>query len=235
MAPTTWLITGTSRGIGLALVERLLQDPSNLVVAACRNPEKASALQGLKDGSKGTLHVVKIDVNDAASIHASFPEVASIVGEHGLDYLINNAGILEAEDRAFSMDTNIMVPQFVTNVVGPAVVSQVFVPLVEKSNKKTIINVSSFLASIGHGMGAIYTSYSLTKTALNMLTYKQVQERPDLTIVLLDPGWVQTDMGGPGAPVTITECIDGITKVVGSLTHADSGAYVRYNGERLPW
>ncbi|KAI0375989.1 hypothetical protein BV20DRAFT_960087 [Pilatotrama ljubarskyi] len=62
--PTTWLITGTSRGIGLELVRQLLQTPNNLVVAACRNPEKAVALKGLQSSAKGTLHVARLDTSD---------------------------------------------------------------------------------------------------------------------------------------------------------------------------
>ena len=62
-----------------------------------------------------------------------------------------------------------MVPQFVTNVVGPTIVAQTFLPLVEKSVRKTIVNVSSLLGSIGSGLDKRYSSYSITKTALNML------------------------------------------------------------------
>ena len=83
-----------SRGLGLALVRRLVVDPSNIVVAACRNPEKAHALKDLVATAKGKLHVVKVDVVDSATIRTAYDTVAAIVGEKGIDILYNNAGIV---------------------------------------------------------------------------------------------------------------------------------------------
>ena len=76
---------------------------------------------------------------------------------------------LLANDAPFTLNPADMVPQFVTNVVGPTIVAQTFLPLVEKSARKTIVNVSSLLGSIGSGLDQRYSSYSVTKTALNML------------------------------------------------------------------
>ncbi|KAI0687505.1 NAD-P-binding protein [Earliella scabrosa] len=247
MSTITWLITGTSRGIGLALTARLLQDPSNIVVAACRNPDKAATLNELKRTAKGKLYVVKIDVTDEASIRNSYDEVASIVGDKGIDILYNNAGILLANDKPFSMSTELLMQQFLTNVAGPALVSQTFLPLVEKSVRKMVVNVTSLLASIGSKLDVRYSPYSITKTALNMLTYKQVVERPDLTIIALDPGWAKTacvishvpgritKLGGPDAPVEVEDSVTGIINILGGVKHEDSGAFIMYNGTRLPW
>ena len=76
---------------------------------------------------------------------------------------------LLAHDTAFTLDPAIMVPQYITNVVGPTIVAQTFLPLVEKSRRKIIVNVSSALGSIAIGFGERTTSYALTKAALNML------------------------------------------------------------------
>lgn len=84
----------TSRGIGLELVKQLLADPSNFVVATCRTPDKATALHALKEGAKGTLHVVALDVADEASIRNSRAAVEEALGGRGLDYLYNNAAIV---------------------------------------------------------------------------------------------------------------------------------------------
>ncbi|RPD60409.1 hypothetical protein L226DRAFT_574384 [Lentinus tigrinus ALCF2SS1-7] len=116
------------------------------------------------------------------------------------------------------MDTDIMVP------VGPAVVGQVLISLVRKSNKYQRLKLPrQYRARDGCDLHVL-------------LAREDPSQHARLRINLLHPGWVHTDMDGPGAPVTITECIDGVTDAIrGSLTHAYSGAYIRYNGERLPW
>ena len=83
-----------SRGLGLGLVTRLVQDPSNVVIATCRNPETAQGLNDLSATVKGKLHIMKIDIADAASIRAAYDPVSAIVGENGIDILYNNAGIV---------------------------------------------------------------------------------------------------------------------------------------------
>ena len=84
----------TSRGIGLELTKQLLQSPSNVVLATCRSPSKADALQALTASSGGRLHVLPLDVDDAASITSAVQAAEKIVGDKGIDYLINNAGIV---------------------------------------------------------------------------------------------------------------------------------------------
>ncbi|KAI0628066.1 C-factor [Trametes polyzona] len=236
MAETrTWLITGTSRGIGLELTKQLVADSSNIVIAACRNPDKADALHALKNGAKGALHVIRLDVADEQSIKASRAAVEQILGDKGLDYLYNNAAINEGFDTAFTLDAATAVRTFQANVVGPALIAQTFLPLLEKGTRKVIVNMSSGLASIGIGGGPKCATYSISKTALNMLTYKQKVERPDIISVVVDPGWVKTDMGGEGAMLEPEFSVSNILKVVTSLTAKDSGKFFKYNGEELPW
>ena len=90
----TLYLYSASRGIGYELVRQLVSSSDNLVVAACRSPEKATALHALKSTSKGQLHLVQMDTGDFDSIRASFGQVEPILGEIGLDYLINNAGVV---------------------------------------------------------------------------------------------------------------------------------------------
>ncbi|KAI0325662.1 NAD-P-binding protein [Cubamyces sp. BRFM 1775] len=238
LRPTTWLITGASRGIGFEFVRLLLSSPGNLVIAACRRPENATALHTLKKSDRGEgLHVVQMDVSDFDSIRESVESLEPILGELGLDYLINNAGVI-AEDTAFTLSPEQLMDILRTNVAGPALVSQVCLPFLEKGARKLILNVSSTGGSITTSCQRVdkeYTSYSLSKAALNMLTVKQRAERPDITAITLDPGWVKTDMGGKEGLLEPEESISGILKIVTSATPADSGKYLRYNGESLPW
>ncbi|KAH9852408.1 NAD-P-binding protein [Lenzites betulinus] len=228
MATTTWLVTGSSRGIGFEIVRQLLESPENLVVAACRTPDKATALQELKTGSPEKLHIIQIDVSDFDSIRAAAPELERILGETGLDYLVNNAGIVIV-DTAFEIDPEVMLSMFRTNALGPALVSQMCFPLLKKGRTKKILNISSRSGSIGslEVKTPVYyppvPSYSVSKAALNMLSYKQKLDQPDLTVIALCPGWVRTDMGGSYGDMEPQESVSGILKVITSATNADSG------------
>ncbi|KAI8978298.1 NAD-P-binding protein [Trametes punicea] len=231
-----WFITGANRGIGLELTKQVLDLPSSTVLAACRNPSKATALNALVRSSGGRVHILALDVTDRQSIRDSAKAASTFLGERGIDYLVNNAAINEREwDSAFTLDAEIMQKVFETNVVGPAYIAQVYLPLVEKSEKKTVINVSSELGRLTADFGTRSTSYSIAKAALNMLTYKQQKERPDLIFIALCPGWLRTDMGGQEAPNDVAVGVAGVVKTVLGLTPEDSGTFYNWKGERLPW
>ncbi|KAI0667319.1 NAD-P-binding protein [Trametes maxima] len=234
--PTSWLVTGTSRGIGLEIVKQLLASPDNLVVATARNPEKTTALNALKEVAKGTLHVLRLDLSDFDSVRATATALKPILGETGLDYLINDAAIA-VDDTAFTFDPEDLLREVRTNVAGPALLAQVTLPFIEKGTRETILNISSTGASFANvsRIGTRGTSYNMSKAALNMLTLKQKHERPDLIVLTMCPGWVKTDMGGYDAMLEPKESVAGILKIVTSATLADSGRFIRYNGEEIPW
>ena len=81
------------------MTKQLLKTPTNTVIAACRNPSKADALRTLADGAKGKLQIVALDVLDRESIRKCAEEVAGIVGDKGIDYLVNNAGVVRTSTR----------------------------------------------------------------------------------------------------------------------------------------
>ncbi|KAI0715865.1 C-factor [Cerioporus squamosus] len=220
----TWLITGCSRGIGLELAKQLLESPSNFIIGTARDPAKATALQSLKDTARGTLEVIQLDVDDTNGIERSVEVVKAILGDRGLDYLVNNAAINQKIDTAFTMNVDGWTQVFKTNVAAPALIAQLYLPLVEKSEKKTIVNVSSSLGAFGYGYGETWAS-----------TYKQKAERPDLMVICLCPGWVKTDMGGEEAPLTLTESVTAIAKVITSLKPEDSGRLINFRHEVVPW
>ncbi|KAH9852407.1 NAD-P-binding protein [Lenzites betulinus] len=235
---TTWLVTGANRGIGFEFVRQLLESPNNLVVASCRNPDKATALSDLRQTGKGTLHVVKMDVGDFEGVRASAPVLEKILGETRLDYLINNAGIAVL-DPVFAFDPEKFLSSFRTNTIGPAVLSQVCLPLLEKGHAKKIVHISSTsgsIASLAETPNAFLPipAYSMSKTALNMLAYKQKLERPDITIIPMCPGW-EGGIGAQDAPLEPHESISKMLKIITSATNADSGKFFRWNGEIIPW
>ncbi|KAI0326502.1 NAD-P-binding protein [Cubamyces sp. BRFM 1775] len=236
MPKCTWLITGSSRGIGLETAKQLLASPANVVLATCRNPSQATALVELTESAPGRLHVIELDVTDDASVRRSVERALSIVGEGGIDYLINNAALMEGMWTVPStMDLDALTREFQLNVLGPARMYQAYLPLVAKSQKKTVVNVSSRLGSIGSNCGIVATTYSITKSALNMLTYKEHIERPDLMIISMDPGHLKTAMGGPTAILEVSEGVQGVLDVVGKLKEGDSGKFFNFRGELRPW
>ncbi|KAI0375992.1 NAD-P-binding protein [Pilatotrama ljubarskyi] len=232
-----WFITGANRGIGLELTKQLLQSPSNTVLAACRNPSQAAALNALAQ-SEGRVHVLTLDITDRQSVRDSAKEVAAILGERGIDYLINNAGIISPDlDPPSAIRPHLMQQIFETNVIAPAYITQIYLPFVEKSTKKTVVNVSSTLGSLNSvdQFGTRVTSYSISKAALNMLTYKQHKERPDIVFISMCPGWLKTDMGGPEALYDVSTGVAGVLKTIDALTPEDSGKFFNFKGETVPW
>ncbi|KAH9836036.1 C-factor [Rhodofomes roseus] len=232
---TTWLVTGSSRGIGLELVRQLVSDPSNIVVATCRDPARAPKLSALKDAAPGQLYVVALDVGSEASIRGSVAEVEGILGSKGLDYLYNNAAITEGDDSAFDFSYDGLLDTLRANVGGPALMGTVYLPLLEKGRRKVIVNMTSGLASIGLDFGAKNATYSISKTALNMLAYKQAKTRPDLIAYVVDPGWVKTDMGGPDAMMEVEESVGRLIRLATTATAESSGRFLRHDGEQVPW
>ncbi|EMD39460.1 hypothetical protein CERSUDRAFT_80840 [Gelatoporia subvermispora B] len=235
-APRTWLVTGSSRGLGLEIVRQLLSDASNTIIATCRNPDNASSLKSLADNAKGVLHVVRLDVSDEVSIQSSVQAVEEILGSsRGLDYLVNNAAISSGNDTAFGFSVAGFESTLKSNVIGPALLGQVLLPYLLKGDRKVIVNFSSGLGSIGLDYGGQNATYSISKTAVNMLTYKQARAQPELIAIALDPGWVKTDMGGQNAPLEPHESVSEILKLITSLSLSESGKYYRYSGEELLW
>ncbi|GBE88922.1 C-factor [Sparassis latifolia] len=235
MTLTTWLVTGTSRGIGLEIVSQLVADPANIVIATCRNPAGATALSSLQDTAKGVLYILPLDVASEASIRASVSPVAAILGDRGLDYLYNNAAVTEGDDSAFDFSVDGFSQSLQVNVVAPALLGQLYLPFIEKSSRKVIVNITSGLASIGLDFGAKNATYSVSKTALNMLTYKQARARPDITSICIDPGWVKTDMGGPNAATETHDSVSAVLRLVTSVSPKDSGKFFRHDGEIIVW
>ncbi|KAI0683535.1 NAD-P-binding protein [Earliella scabrosa] len=234
---TTWFITGANRGIGLETTRQLLESlTTTTIVATARNPSQATALNALANRFSGRLHVVALEVADQESVRKCAQEVASIVGEQGIDYLINNAGTNPGVgDTAYAMIMADLQAVFMTHVAGPAYIAQLLLPLVEKSRRKTIVNITSSVGSIGSDFGAINASYSISKAALNMLTTKQAKERPDVVSISMCPGWLKTDLGGEGALLDVSIGVAGVIKTISSLTPESNGKFYNFEGKQVPW
>ena len=230
--PLHCLVTGANRGIGLAFVRRLLAR-GDRVVAACRHPGKATALNTLAGEYPGRLHVLPLDVADAKSRAELVRELPLVGGR--IDLLINNAGVLHSGERFGALSAAHLEDSFRTNSAGPLLLTEALAPTL--SDGGCVANVSSQLGSIANTTRFGTPSYNISKAAQNMATVLLAHALHDraIKVVALHPGWVQTDMGGAGAQITVEESVSGLLQVIDGLSPADSGRFLDWRGETLPW
>jgi len=259
--PKVYLVTGTSRGIGLELVRQLAERKDVLVFAGARNPEKSEELKKIQAASGERVVLVTLDSDDEKSIAAAAKQVSEKTKK--LDVLINNAGIAYGPEKLTSstepsleVKKQNLLAVYQTNVVGLIGVTQAFFPLIkaakkelkegEKLDTKTtdvpkVINISTFLASISSlsPSQTPLSSYVASKAALNILTSSAAIENPGIAFIPLSPGWVDTDMGSHGGkfspPLKVADSAKGILSVTDKLTLEGSGKFVSYDGSYLPW
>ncbi|XP_048375133.1 C-factor-like [Sphaerodactylus townsendi] len=243
------LITGSSRGIGLGLVRGLLAASPcpDLVLATCRYPEKAQELQQLCK-KYPNLKLLQLDVVSESSIERVVKEVEEIVGDEGLNCLVNNAGInVVATLEQVTAET--MLHIYETNTVAQLMVTKAFLPLLRRAaqqstgmgcHRATIVNMSSISASMelveDNHFRMVYP-YRIAKTALNMITRCLAVdlERDGILCVSLHPGWIDTDMGGSLAPLKVQDAIPGIISCLAHLSEKDNGSFLNGQGGYLPW
>ena len=229
---TRYLITGANRGLGLEFTRQLLARGDS-VIACCREPDSAKALQELAGAAEDRLTVRELDVTDADAI-AELPRDLPAI-----DVLINNAGIAAGEEKFGAFDAGTMTRVLFVNSVAPMLITQALAPLLEKEGRQPkVVCVTSILGSITKAEGLSFgLSYGMSKAALNMGVKKVAAElkRRGVAIIAMHPGWVQTDMGGKGATLQPQESIRGMLAVIDKLTTADNGRYLTYSGEELPW
>jgi NAD(P)-dependent dehydrogenase (short-subunit alcohol dehydrogenase family) len=234
MKPTI-LISGANRGIGLGLTREFLQN-SYTVFATYRSKEKSNELLELAQQYDGHFHAIQCDVTSSDSIEKCFHAVDNVT-KH-LDILLNNAGVLvSGESSAELVTTDSMTASFMTNVVGALQMTQKFLPLIREGSTKKIIHTSSVMGSIERNSGGAY-SYRISKAAMNQLSKTLAVDLRDegITSIALHPGWVQTEMGGKDAHITVAESAAGLYQVITSATQEEhSGKFFDYQGEALPF
>jgi NAD(P)-dependent dehydrogenase (short-subunit alcohol dehydrogenase family) len=229
---TSVLITGANRGLGFEFARQYAADGAR-VYATCRSPDGARDLVALKkEFPDVSIHA--LTAGDAAQAKA----LAGELSENSIDILINNAGVVGPENQSFgNLDYDAFRQALDINVLGPTQISEAFLPHVEHSDKKTIVTITSGMGSIADSSGGSYV-YRTSKAAVNMVMHNlalDVKSR-GIICVVMNPGWVQTDMGGPRASITPEESIRGLRSVIAGLTLEDSGKFLDYRpGKTFPW
>mgnify|MGYP000427433530 FL=1 len=217
------LIIGASRGIGLGLAKEFASRGWNVVASERTRSEE------LHDA--GEIDIVTVDVTKPDT----YQGLASKLGEGSLDAIIVNAGITGAKHQSAEQATDDEIAHVMqTNAYGPVRVGKALLPLLKDGG--TLAFMSSLMGSIADSSGA-YEFYRVSKVGLNMLakgiSEQQAKERK-IEVLSLHPGWVQTDMGGPNASITVDESCTGLADVV---EKAGGGGYrfVNYKGETIPF
>lgn len=234
MARRNVLVTGANRGLGLEFCRQLLARGDH-VVATARRPAQAHELARLAADHPGRLHVLPLDVADPKSEAEIARELPLVLGDERLHVLVNNAGLLHSGERWPHVPAANFEDAFRTNAMGPFLLTQALSPWLADGG--IVANLSSQLGSIERTTRFGTPTYCITKAALNMATKllsAALMER-DVTVVSLHPGWVQTDMGGEQAPLQPTQSVSGLLRVIDGLKRGDTGRFLDWQGEALPW
>ena len=237
MSTTYALVTGANRGLGLEFVRQLLGQ-GRRVVATCRQPGRATALNALAGEHPGRLRVLPLDVADARSRDEMVRELPLLAGDDApvrIDLLLNNAGVLHSGERFGNVSAVNLDDSLRTNAIGPYLLVQALAPLLADGAR--IANLSSQLGSIGGAARFGTLSYAMSKAAQNMATVQLAHALAPrgIVVVALHPGWVQTEMGGAGAQVTPEDSARGLLEVIAGLGDGDTGHFLDWQGNTLPW
>ncbi len=221
-------ITGANRGIGLEFA-RQYAEAGWRVFASCRDPDGAADLQSVA----GDVSLHRLDVSDGEQVAAL---AAALAGEP-LDLLVNNAGTAGRGGSGFGrIDYEIWEQAMRVNAFGAVRVAEALVGNLERGAMKCVVSISSRMGSIAE-MGGGSLVYGTTKAALNaaMKTLAADLRGRGITVAALHPGWVATDMGGRGAPVSARDSVAAMRGVIDRLGPADSGRFLGYDGSEIPW
>ncbi|OAI46826.1 short-chain dehydrogenase [Planctomycetaceae bacterium SCGC AG-212-F19] len=231
------LVTGANKGIGFEIVRQLARQGLTVLLGA-RDGEKGNAAAHRLRDEGLDVQFLHLDQTQAPSIAVAVEQVSRRSDK--LDILVNNAGILLDQGVVPSaLDADALRKTLETNVVGVAAVTRAFLALLRKSEAARIVNVSSSGGSLGQiaaSVGIFAPAYQISKAALNGFTVLLANELKGTPIKVNSacPGWVRTDMGGPGAPLTPDQGAD--TPVWLATLPADGPSGGFFNSRQpVPW
>jgi NAD(P)-dependent dehydrogenase (short-subunit alcohol dehydrogenase family) len=180
------------------------------------------------------VKVLPLDVTSDDSVKALAKELAGTP----IDVLINNAGVGGGSNIGISkVDFELMKPAFDINALGPLRVTQALLPNLRAGERRTIVSITSRMGSIADNSEGDWYAYRASKAALNMFSKNLALElAPEGFIcVVMHPGWVRTRMGTDKAPLSVEESVSHMMRVIGNLSVGDTGQFLNYTGDLLPW
>ncbi len=226
------LVTGANRGLGLEFSRQYAAEGWQ-VFAACRSPDKAGELKKLETDSGGRVRVLPMDVMDVTSVKAA----AGVIGKEPIDLLLNNAGVMGPRDRLGDLDYAAWARVLDANTLGPARVVEAFLANVARSSQKKIVTITSGMGSLADNTSGGSYAYRSSKAAVNMVVRSLALDLAPrgITCIVMNPGWVRTDMGGPRGTISPAESIKAMRSVIADLRPDDSGKFLNYTGKPYPW
>ena len=235
----TVFITGANRGLGLEFVRQYVAQ-GDVVHACCRRPGGAAELKALEKANRETLHVHALDVTRTEAVQ----RLAGALSETAIDILINNAGVFgpKAESEKVlrqslcHIDEEIVAKVLRINSVAPLVVAQAFTDHVARSAERKMVAISSALGSISGSSGGDY-AYRMSKAALNMAMATAAKDLASrgISVRVFCPGWVQTEMGGANAPLTVEASVRGIRRLIDAAPSPGVATFQLFDGTPVPW
>lgn len=226
------LITGANRGLGLEFARQYAADGWQ-VYAACRDPNSASGLRRLADSSSGgKVRILALDVTQPASVKAAAGELDG----QAIELLLNNAGVMGARGQTIgNIDYESWAKVLDANTMGPMRVAEAFVDHVARSERKLIVTLTSGMGSLADNTSGGSVAYRSSKAAVNMVMRSLAIDLAPrgITCVVVNPGWVQTDMGGPNATLTPAESVSRLRRVIDRLGPAQTGKFFNHDGREF--
>jgi NAD(P)-dependent dehydrogenase (short-subunit alcohol dehydrogenase family) len=231
--PAATLITGANRGLGFEFASRYLADGWR-VFAACRNPAAAIKLRRLAQDTGGMLTILAMDVTDPESIQNAATQFKDVA----MDMLINSAGIAGASgQQTGNVDYESWAHVFNVNTMGPLRVLESFSDHIARSQPRLVITITSGMGSLADNTSGGSIAYRSSKAAVNMVMRSAAIDLAPrgITCVLLDPGWVRTDMGGAKAPLSPQESVTAMRRLINTFGPNHTGKFYNYDGREHPW
>jgi NAD(P)-dependent dehydrogenase (short-subunit alcohol dehydrogenase family) len=204
------------------------------VLACCRHPQQAEKLLSMAQLSNGRVSVYVVDMSEIATIQALAYELRN----EAIDMLINNAGVYGSDRNSFGqVDAHDWIETLKVNTIAPLKMSEAFIEQLSMGKNRVIACLSSKMGSMDDNTSGGSYIYRSSKAALNAVVKSMsidLAER-EIKCVALHPGWVKTDMGGPGAEITTRESVTQIFDTLLSLNREDSGRFIDIDGTDIPW
>ena len=228
-------ITGASRGLGLEFA-RLYLEAGHQVLALARNPDKSEGLSDLYAKHAVRLTCVPCDVAEDKSVEQACEKAQGSID--ALDLLINDAGTYGSrKEHLEELDFDEVRQVFEVNCIGALRVSRAFLPLLKKAPGAKLVHITSLMGSLGDNRSGGAYAYRLSKAALNMASINIALDlgKERMISVVLHPGWVKTDMGGPNAPLGIEEAVRAMIQTIERLGPEQNGGFFDRHGKPQPW